>query len=86
MSCDVENSGHLDINKTEITQRQSEQTKIFKISYYIISEVLKKEMIQIIEVRSTLIMVLNMLCTEISCGFPTNYKHVGTQTLYLRGT
>jgi hypothetical protein len=30
------------------------QTKIFKISYYIISEVLKNEMIKRIEVRCTL--------------------------------
>jgi hypothetical protein len=51
--CDV-NSGHLYINKTEITQRESLQTKIFKISYYVISEVLKNEMITIIEVRCTL--------------------------------
>jgi hypothetical protein len=83
--CDV-NCWYLHIKQTEISQKQSEQTKIFRISYYIISEVLKKEMIKIIEVRGTLIMVLNMLCVEISCGSPTNYKHVGTQTLYLRGT
>ena len=51
--CDV-NSGHLQVNKTEITQRQSEQTKIFKISYYIISKFLKNEMIKINEVRCTL--------------------------------
>jgi hypothetical protein len=51
--CDV-NSGYLQVNKTEITQRQSEQTKIFKISYYIISKVLKNEMIKINEVRCTL--------------------------------
>ena len=51
--CDV-NSGHLHINKIEITQRQRVQTKIFKISYYIISEVLKNEMIKRIEVRCTL--------------------------------
>jgi hypothetical protein len=44
----------LHINKIEITQRQSVQTKIFKISYYIISEVLKNEMIKRIEVRCTL--------------------------------
>jgi hypothetical protein len=44
----------LHINKTEITRRQSEQTKIFKISYYIIPKVLKNEMIKIIEVRCTL--------------------------------
>ena len=42
------------INKTEITQRQSEQTKIFKINYYIISKGLKNEMIKIIEVIGAL--------------------------------
>jgi hypothetical protein len=73
----------LHTKQTEISQKQSEQTKIFKISYYIISEVLKKEMIKIIEVRGTLIMVLNMLCMEISCGFPTNYKHVYRYTISL---
>ena len=52
--CDV-NAGHLHINKTEITLRQSVQTKInLQISYYIISEVLKNGMIKIIEVRCTL--------------------------------
>ena len=40
--------------QTEISQKQSEQTKIFKISYYIISEVLMNEMIKRIEVRCTL--------------------------------
>jgi hypothetical protein len=60
MSCDVENSGHLDINKTEITQRQSEQTKIFKISHYIISKVYKNEMIKMIGVRCTLTIVVTM--------------------------
>ena len=43
--CDV-NSVHLHINKTEITQRQSVQTKIFKISYNIISKVLRNEMLE----------------------------------------
>ena len=47
--CDV-NSGYLHTKQTEISRKQSEQTKIFKISYYIISEVLKNEMIKRIEV------------------------------------
>jgi hypothetical protein len=51
--CDV-NSGYLHTKQTEISQKLSEQTKIFKISYYIISEVLMNEMIKIIEVRCTL--------------------------------
>ena len=37
------------------------QTKIFKISYYIISEVLKNEMIKRIEVRCTLNSLLALL-------------------------
>jgi hypothetical protein len=49
--CDV-NSGHLYSKQTEISQKQTEQRKIFKISYYIISKVLKNEMIKIIEVLS----------------------------------
>ena len=48
-------AGHLLINKSEITVRQSVQTKINpQISYYIISEVVKNGMIKIIEVRCTL--------------------------------
>jgi hypothetical protein len=44
----------LHTKQTEMSQKQSEETKIFKISYYIISEVLKNEMTKIIEVRCTL--------------------------------
>jgi hypothetical protein len=51
--CEV-NTGYLHTKQTEISLKQSEQTKIFKISYYIISEVLKNEMIKIIEVTCTL--------------------------------
>jgi uncharacterized membrane protein len=45
--CDI-NSEYLHTKQTKISQKQSEHTKIFKISYYIISEVLKNEMIKII--------------------------------------
>jgi hypothetical protein len=40
--CDV-NSGYLHTKQTEISQKHSEQTKIFEISYHIISEVLKND-------------------------------------------
>jgi hypothetical protein len=45
----------LHTKQTEISQNQSEQTKVFKISYYIISEVLKN-VIKIIEVGGTLML------------------------------
>ena len=62
--CDVI-SGYLHIKHTEISQKESEQTKIFKISYYIISEVLMNEMIKRIEVRCTLMRLPNLLMSAI---------------------
>ena len=46
--------------QTEVSQKQSEQTKIFKISYYIIWDVLKNEMIKRIEVRCTATTWINL--------------------------
>jgi hypothetical protein len=40
------NSGYLHTKQTEISQIQSRQMKIFKISYYNVSDVLKNEMIK----------------------------------------
>jgi hypothetical protein len=51
--CNV-NSGYLHTKQTEISQKQSEQTKIFKISYYIILEVLKNELTKRFEVIGAL--------------------------------
>ena len=43
--CDV-NSRHLHIKQTDISQKESEETKIFKRSYFIILKVLPNKTIK----------------------------------------
>ena len=53
-TCDV-NSRHLHIKQTDISQKESEETKIIKRSYFIILKVLPNKTIKNFEVRGTLI-------------------------------
>jgi hypothetical protein len=69
------NSGYLHTKQTEISRKQSEQTKVFKISYYIISEVLKNKTITKIEVRCTL---RNFIC-HFECLSKRYFCQLGCQ-------